>query len=324
MSKEPISQHPSSDESLKSHDPDSRPVLKSGLSLFHTFLILCTVGIWGTNFVIMKNTVNVLPPLMLAALRFFFTFIPAVFFLPRPNVRWTNLMGYGLSIGVLQFGCLYVAVDGHITPGLASLVIQSQVVFTLGLSLYFNSERVQSYQILALLLAITGLMIIGTHTDAQTTIGGLALTLLAALGWAIGNLFSKRAVGVNMISYVVWSTIYSVPPLVFLSLCFEGPQSFVDHLNVMTWQTTFAVLWQAWGNTIFGYGIWGWLLARYTAATVAPFALLVPVFGMGASAIVLDESLPIWKISAGGLVITAMLLNIFDLRLLNIFSNRKI
>ena len=45
-----------------------------------------------------------------------------------------------------------------------------------------------------------------------------------------------------------------------------------------------SVAWQALGNTLFGYGAWNWLLARHPAATVTPAALLVPVFGMTASA----------------------------------------
>ncbi len=297
------------------------PQLKHTLTLTHTLLILCAVGIWGTNFVIMKNTVLVLPPLLLAAMRFFFTLIPAIFFVPRPNVRWTNLMGYGLSIGVVQFGCLYVAVNGQITPGLASLVVQTQVIFTIGMSVYLNSERLRIYQLFALVLAVIGLMIIGFHADTQTTLGGLALTILAALGWATGNLFSKRAVGVNMISYIVWSTVFSVPALLGLSLYVEGAQSIGLHLDELSLQTWFAVLWQAWANTIFGYGIWGWLLARYTAATVTPFALLVPVFGMGASSIFLNESLPAWKLGAAGLVIAAMLLNTFGARLVSVIED---
>ena len=297
----------------------SLPALKTTLSITHAFLILCVVGIWGTNFVVMKNTVNVLPPLMLACLRFFFTLIPAVFFLPRPRVNWTNLMGYGLGIGVVQFGFLYIAVNGHITPGLASLVVQTQVIFTIGLSVYFNGERLRSFQLIALLLAVLGLLIIGIHADAQTSLLGLALTVLAAIGWSAGNLFSKRAIGVNMVSYVVWSTLFSVPTLFCLSLYFEGVESFGVHLQALNWQTWLAVLWQAWANTIFGYGIWGWLLARYTAVCVTPFALLVPVFGMGASAVVLGESLPVWKIFAAGLVITAMLLNTFGSKVLDHF-----
>ena len=126
-----------------------------------------------------------------------------------------------------------------------------------------------------------------------------------------------------MISYIVWSTVFSVPALIGLSLYFEGAQSIGLHLDELSLQTWSAVLWQAWANTIFGYGIWGWLLARYTAATVTPFALLVPVFGMGASSIFLDESLPVWKLGAAGLVIAAMLLNTFGARLVNIFENIK-
>ena len=304
-----------SDDSSSKNQPD-KPDLKNSLTSLHAFVLLTAVAIWGTNFVVMKNTVDVIPPLMLAALRFFFTFLPAAFFIKRPQVALSNLCGYGLSIGVLQFGFLYIAVNGHITPGLASLVVQSQAIFTIAISAYLNKESVRRYQIIALVMAILGLTVIGAHTDTSTTLLGLGLTLVAAMGWTCGNLLSKKAVGVDILSYVVWSALFSFPALLALSLCFEGINSFVDTIQNLNWQTWTGVLWQSWASTIFCFAIWGWLLARYTTATVSPFALLIPIFGMAASSIFLGEPLPLWKCVAALMVICAMLLNTFGPRLL--------
>ena len=77
--------------------------------------------------------------------------------------------------------------------------------------------------------------------------------------------------------------------------------------NFATW---LAVAWQAWGNTLFGYGAWAWLLARHPAVTIAPIALLVPLFGMAASALWLGEPLPAWKLSAAGLVMAGLAVNL--------------
>ncbi len=82
--------------------------------------------------------------------------------------------------------------------------------------------------------------------------------------------------------------------------------------DLATWV---AVAWQGWGNTLFGYAAWGWLLARHPAATIAPMALLVPVFGMGASALWLAEALPLWKLAAAALVMAGMALNLIWPRL---------
>ena len=71
------------------------------------------------------------------------------------------------------------------------------------------------------------------------------------------------------------------------------------------------MIWQSVGNTMFGYAVWGWLLARYPAATIAPMSLLVPVFGMAASALVLHEALPAWKLLAAALVMAGLALNTF-------------
>ena len=236
--------------------------------------------------------------------------VPAIFFVPRPAVGWGNLAAYGLLIGVGQFGLLFVAMNGHISPGLASLVIQVQVFFTIGLAMRISGERLQRVQWLALALATGGIGTIVMHTDGSTTILGLGLILLAAMSWAGGNITSRKAGQVNMVGYVVWSSVFAVPPLMALTLAVEGWDAVTSGLQNATISTWAAVAWQAWGNSLFGYAAWGWLLARYPAATVTPMALLVPLFGMGGSALWLGEDLPGWKLTAAALVMGGLALNL--------------
>jgi O-acetylserine/cysteine efflux transporter len=281
----------------------------------HFLLALAVVGIWGSNFVVIKVALGHLPPLLFAALRFSMVLVPAVFFLPRPSVRWQNMALYGLLIGVGQFGLLYIAMNGHISPGIASLIVQTQVFFTIALSMRLTGERVRGYQWLALVMAAGGIVVIILHTDGTTTSLGLTLVLLAALAWAGGNMAAKQGAPANMLAYVVWSSAFALPPLFVLSLAVEGWDAVllaVRQADALTWA---AVAWQAWANTLFGYVVWGWLLARYPAATITPMALLVPVFGMGTAALLLGEALPTWKLAAAALVMTGLALNLFWPRL---------
>lgn len=276
----------------------------------HLLLALAVVAVWGTNFVVIKLALAHLPPLLFAALRYVFAFFPAMLFLPRPAVPWRNLVAYGLLIGVGQFGVLYLAMTHHITPGLASLVIQTQVFFTILLAMRVARERVQPYQWLALLLAAGGVAVIGTHTDGSTTALGLLMVLSAAFCWACANMVTKQAGSVNMLAYVVWASAPAVPVLFMLSLVFEGwpaMEAGVRNADAVTWG---AVLWQSVGNTLFGYAAWGWLLARHPAASITPMALLVPVFGMAGASVMLGESLPAWKLLAAALVLCGLAVNV--------------
>ena len=158
----------------------------------------------------------------------------------------------------------------------------------------------------ALLLAVAGIGVIATHAEGSATALGLILVIGAAMSWAGANIVSRAAGQVNMLSYVVWASIFAVPPLFLLSFVFEGWPAMaagVRNADMMTWA---AVLWQSVGNTMFGYAAWGWLLSRHPAATITPMALLVPVFGMGASALLLNEPLPAWKLVAATLVMSGL------------------
>lgn len=279
----------------------------------HALLALAVVAVWGTNFVVIKIALAQLPPLLLAALRFLFAALPAALLLRRPPVAWRNLAGYGIAIGLGQFGLLFLAMRSHISPGLASLVIQVQVFFTIGLAMVWMRERVRPLQWVALALAAAGLVLIAARGGGDATPAGLAIVLAAALSWAIGNLLVKRAGRVDMLAYVVWSSLFAVPPLVSLSLAFEGVPAITEGLSGADAATWAAVAWQSLGNTLFGYVAWGWLLARHAAAVVAPWALLVPVFGMAASAAWLGEALPAWKLAAAALVIGGLALNMLPM-----------
>ena len=281
----------------------------------HLLLALAVVAVWGINFVVIKYALGTLPPLLLGTLRFALAFAPVALFVRRPAVGWRTLAAYGVLIGAGQFGLLFIALRADITPGLASLVVQIQVFFTIGLAMALAGERVRGFQWLALALAVAGLAVIAFNTDATTTPLGLALVIGAALCWAAGNLVAKRAGRVDMLGFMVWSSLFAVPPLLLLSLWLEGPQAMAQGLAAAGPGVWAAVLWQSVGNTLFGYGTWAWLLARHPAATITPMALLVPVFGMGASALLLAEALPGWKVAAGSLVLAGLALNVLWPRL---------
>ncbi len=279
------------------------------LPLRHFLLALAVVAVWGTNFVVIRVGLDHLPPLLFATLRFCLVLVPMAFLVKRPAVPWKNLAAYGVLIGAGQFGLLFVAMKGHISPGLASLVVQTQVFFTIGMAMQISKERVQGFQIVALLLAASGIVLIAAHGGGSATPLGVLLVLLAAASWSGGNIVARQAGSVNMLGYVVWASLFSVPPLFAMSLWLEGWPTIVKGVSSAGLSTWLAVAWQAVGNTMFGYAAWGWLLARHPAATVTPMALLVPVFGMGASALLLGEGLPAWKLIAAALVLTGLAVN---------------
>ncbi|HXL71174.1 MAG TPA: EamA family transporter [Rhizomicrobium sp.] len=289
--------------------------MQSQLSFRDLLLALLVILVWGVNFAVIRIGLNSLPPLLFASLRFTFVLLPMVFFLKKPNVPWSNLAFYGLAIGLGQFGLLFIAMDGMISPGLASLVIQMQAFFTIALSMIRSHERLKPYQLMAFALALVGIGVIMAHNGQSAngkgaTIAGLALTLGAAASWALANQASKEAGKVNALAYVVWASMFSLPPLYLLSLWREGWPAIAAGVSHAGWGTWAVILYQSAGNTMFGYGVWAWLHARYPAATVAPLSLLVPVVGFAASALILGEPLQAWKIGAGLLVLAGLAVNL--------------
>jgi O-acetylserine/cysteine efflux transporter len=281
--------------------------------LMHILLAIGITLIWGTNFVVIKLGLAEFPPFLFATLRFLGSTLPWVLFIPRPAATWRALASVGILLGAGQFGLLFFAMRHDISPGLASLLMQSQVLFTIVLAMLLHREKIRPLQVLALALAVGGIALIGWHTlgrpDASITGLGFVLVMGGAFAWSLANQVVKGAGRVNMLAFMVWCSVFAVPPLLLLSLWADPPAALwaaIRHASLAAWAV---VAWQAIGNTIIGFGVWNWLLTRYPATTVAPLSLLVPVFGMSAAAILLDEPLPAWKLVAAGLIIAGLSLN---------------
>jgi len=192
----------------------------------HLLLALSVVAVWGTNFVVIKEALASLPPMLLATLRFAFSALPWLIWVPRPPVAWRYLASYGSLIG-LTFGLLFLAMRHDITPGLASLVIQSQVFLTLLLATMLQGEGLRRPQLLGLGLATLGIGTIAMHSleSGGTTVTpwGLAIVLCAGLCWAFANLINRRVGRVDMLGFLVWASVFAIPPLLALSLYIDGP-----------------------------------------------------------------------------------------------------
>lgn len=288
--------------------------MASALPLRHLLLALLIVAIWGTNFVAIKTALRDLPPLLLCAVRFILVAVPAVFFLPRPAVGGRRLITYGLTMFALHFGFLFLGMKLGMSAGLASLTLQFQVFVTLALAAGVLKERILPVQVAGTLLACGGFAVVALHTGGDVTLAGLACTLLGATSWGFANFYSKRLGPVNPLALVAWGSLVVPAPMLLASLVFEGPALIAHSLTHLTAPAGWSVAYIVYGSTLVAYSLWSWLLGRYPASSIAPFTLLVPIFGMLSAALLLGESLPGWKLQAAGLVIAGLAVNLFGPR----------
>lgn len=293
------------------------------MSLRHFLLALGVVTVWGVNFVAIRWGVDEVPPLLLTALRFALAAVPAVFFIRRPEVGLGILVAYGFAIGVLQFGLLFAAIKLGMPAGLSSLVMQLQAFFTIGLAIVFLGERPGLFQLLGAAVAFAGIGVIGLERLEGAALVPLLMTIAAALFWGIGNVITKKAGKVDMLSFVVWSSLVPPIPLFLASLVLEGPGALPQALGDVTWLGGGSLLFISYASTLFGYGAWSVLLQRYPANLVAPFTLLVPITGIGGAALLLGETVTGIEVVGSVLVFAGLLCNVLGPRLWGVLRARQ-
>ncbi len=267
-------------------------------------LAVAVSALWGCNFVAARLALGHVPPLLLGAMRFALAALPAVV-LPRPHVPWGRMTAIAATLFIGQFAFLFCGMREGMPPGLASVLTQLQAVITLVLAVLVLHEVPRVRQMAGLAVATLGLACIGaTVGSGGVTLAGLLLTLAAAASWGAGNVLLRGAGPADMLPMVVWLSVIPPLPLLILSCLFEHPEAMLGSPGPEAWVGVLAVLYIALAATLGGYGMWGYLLKVYPASAVAPFALLVPVFGLLSARLTVGE--PVGGLRLGGIALMVL------------------
>jgi len=307
----------------------------------HIALAVLVTFIWGVNFTFIAWGLESFPPLMLTALRFFFTAVPLVLFLKPPKFNRT-LFIYAIGTFVIQYAFVFTAMHLGASAGLTALLLQLQVFITVLLAYVILGEEVSRIQIIGMLIGVLGLGVIVLNLGGDMPLIGFICILIAAMGWSFGNIASKQAStqaaikatqqgsGVSIASpstgrnkasalfalaLVVWGGLIACVILTLSSLIFE-----TDAWQLATFKQASLKSWLSLGflvytSTLIGFGLWAHLLSQNTASKVMPFALLVPIFGMATSVLLTGEVVTWWKMLAMLLILLGLVLANVKMRL---------
>ena len=259
------------------------------MSTRHVLLAIAVALVWGINFVLIDVALGSFPPLLFAALRFTLVAFPAVLVVRRPRVPLRWVIGVGLFMSAGQFALLFVAIHRGVPPGLASVILPTQTVFTIALAIVFLGERPGRAQLAGAAVAVGGVVVIAAGRAHGVPFGALLLCIGAAASWGIGNICNRRAQAPDAIALLVWSSLVPPLPLFGLSLAIEGPHEIGHAFANLEPGGLLALLYVVIASTGFGFGTWTWLLRRHPASRVAPASLLVPPIGIAAAWIALGE-----------------------------------
>jgi O-acetylserine/cysteine efflux transporter len=251
-------------------------------------LAVLVAVIWGLSFVAARIALDELSPPLMTALRFGVAALPCLF-VPRPKVSWPVLIAISGTLFLGQFLAQAYGIGHGVPVGLASVIVQSQALFTIGFAALAFRERPTPLQIVGIGIATVGLMMICGTVGYDFSVGAFAVLMVCPISFAIGNLLLRRAHDVPMFDLSAWLCLVAAVPLFILTLLLDGPKPTWYALTQMSWTVIACMVWIGGISTCMAYWLWGRLLRRYTTAQVVPFALLVPFVGAAASSLMFGE-----------------------------------
>jgi O-acetylserine/cysteine efflux transporter len=207
----------------------------------------------------------------------------------KPDVSWPLLIAISSTLFLGQFLAQAFGIAHGVPVGLASVIVQSQALFTVAFAVVAFDEVPTRAQIIGIGVAAVGLLMICGTVGYDFSVGAFAVLMISPIVFAIGNLLLRRARDVPMFDLFAWLCLVAALPLAMLTLITDGPRPAWHALLNMTPTGVISILAIGAVSTSIAYWLWGRLLRDHTAAQVVPFALLVPFVGAAASSVVFGE-----------------------------------
>ena len=285
-------------------------------------LLLLTVLVWGLNFPIIKVALGVMPPFVVNVLRFAVSATVlgglyawqirgqrGAFWAPLREHGWT-VLGLGL-LGYVGYQLLFIVGVDATSAGSAALIIASSPVWTAIIARLLGMEYIPPAAWAGLLISLggTALVVLGDHGAdgfTQDTPFGNLLMLGAALAWAAYTALSRPvlAKGVSATGLAFFGIVIALPFLWGLGLPAFGEVDW-EEVTAKVW---LAVLFSGGLSTGVAYAWWNAAVRRIGPSQASIYSNLVPVVALVSSVLILGETVTLYQIGGGALILTGLML----------------
>jgi O-acetylserine/cysteine efflux transporter len=264
-------------------------------------LVLVVMVIWGLNFVFAKWGLEQFPPIFMMALRWAVVAAVLLPFVRVPRQKLATILLISFTLGTLHFSLMFTGLAGT-DAAVAAIAIQTQVPFAALIAAIFLKDRLGWRRATGMALAFIGIGIMAGEPRHAGNLLPILLVIAASFMWAVANIQIKQLGTVDGNALNAYLGLFAAPQLFLVSAALETGQ--IEALRNADWVGWFAIAYMAILVTVISYVMWYRILRRYSVNQAMPFTLLVPVLGVLAAALLLDEPLTL-RIILGGVATIA-------------------
>ena len=259
-----------------SHRPAWKTLLAFGVIYF----------VWGSTFLAIRVGVREVPPLILAAMRFFTA--GAVLYIwmracgeRSPSAReWRSASLRGRVVFLFDYGLLFWA-EQRVPSGIAAVMLATIPAFmALSEILFLRTQRLTVRLVLALLIGIGGIVVLMAHSlnlgsAPIDKVGALAL-IFASISWSVASVISRKLALPD--SKVMSAGAQMLAGGIFLAFTAGALGEFHNfHPTVVSREVWLSLLYLIVAGSIIGYTAYVWLIHHESPTKVATYAYVNPI-----------------------------------------------
>lgn len=247
----------------------------SPLSLLEIGAIIAVMLIWGINNAAAKIATEVMPPLMVGALRFAVAAACLVWFVRPPFPNWKSLLIIAVVGGPIHYGLIYLAfwLAHDVSP--VTVATQLWIPLTSLFAFLMLGERISRTATIGLVIAFVGVAWMTLDPHALQDWKAIAVGALGASAWALTTVIARRTTSIPPLKMQGLLALMAFPALTVGSLVFEtGQWEAAQAASPVIWGT---VVWAGVISSVFATSLVFWLVQRREAGRVTPYLLGSPL-----------------------------------------------
>jgi drug/metabolite transporter (DMT)-like permease len=242
--------------------------------------------VWGSTFLAIRVGVREVPPLILAAMRFFVAGIVLYGFMiargeRSPSARqWGSASLLGIIIFVFDYGLLFWA-EQRVPSGVAAVMLATIPVFmALSEIVFLRTQRLTVRLVLALLIGIGGVAVLMSHSLSLggapiDSVGAVAL-IFASMSWSVASAITRKLPLPP--SKIMSSGAQMLAGGVFLAIAAGALGEF---RNFHPWNVSrgawLSLLYLIVAGSIIGFTAYVWLIHHESPTKVGTYAYVNPI-----------------------------------------------